>query len=272
MQQTPTQVMAERFDLRSADGTSLAVWGEGSGARALVLVHGSLTDHSAFEALVHALAGDVATFALDRRGYGASGEGASYALEREFEDVAAVVAAVAARRAGPVALFGHSYGANCALGAAGLAPMVDRLVLYEPSLGLPYAPGSIEAIEAALAVGDCDAAVRAVLLGVLALSADDVAAMAASPRWSLLCAAARPLAREARVEHGFVYRPGEFAAVKAATLLLSGSDSPPALRAATERVRDALAHAAVHVLAGHGHLAHKTDPERVAVLLRRFIA
>ena len=60
----------------------------------------------------------MATFSMDRRGFGASGDTAPYSIERDFEDVAAVVNAVAARTSGPVALFGHSYGANCAMGGA----------------------------------------------------------------------------------------------------------------------------------------------------------
>ena len=84
---------------------------------------------------------------MDRRGFGASGDGAGYSIERDFDDVAAVVDAVAARTGGPVALWGHSYGANCAMGGAARTANVGHLVLYEPSLGLPYPPGSIERIE-----------------------------------------------------------------------------------------------------------------------------
>src|SRR6185295_2891815 len=87
--------------------------------------------------------------ALDRRGRGASGDSADYAIEREFEDVAAVVAAIGE----PVALLGHSYGALCSLEAVLRAKGVCKLVLYEPPVpaGLPiYPPGSIERLEALL--------------------------------------------------------------------------------------------------------------------------
>ena len=69
-------------------------------------------------------------------GSGASGDGREFSIEREYEDVASVVAAVEA----PVTLFGHSYGALCVLGAARLDGAVDRLVLYEPPLPVdgPY--------------------------------------------------------------------------------------------------------------------------------------
>jgi pimeloyl-ACP methyl ester carboxylesterase len=86
-----------------------------------VLVHGSLTDHTTFAPLLAALGDGLASFSMDRRGYGASGDAAGYDIEREFEDVAAVVEAVAARTGRPVTLFGHSYGAGTAMGGAALA-------------------------------------------------------------------------------------------------------------------------------------------------------
>ena len=67
--------------------------------------------------------------AMDRRGRGTSGDTAPYDISREFEDVAAVAASLAGD--GPVDVFGHSFGAICALGAAREAP-VRRLALYEP--------------------------------------------------------------------------------------------------------------------------------------------
>lgn len=63
----------------------------------LVLVHGSMADHTAFDPFVEALRNHSATFPMDRRGFGASGDGPVYAIERDFEDVSAVVDAVAAR-------------------------------------------------------------------------------------------------------------------------------------------------------------------------------
>ena len=73
-----------RFDVRSTDGTPLAVWADGQGP-SLVLVHGSMCDHTASDPLVAELRDTMTTFAMDRRGFGASGDAAGYALEREFE-------------------------------------------------------------------------------------------------------------------------------------------------------------------------------------------
>ena len=167
-----TETGTIRFDVSSADGTSIAVWVEGTGS-ALVLVHGSIADHTTFEPFVAVLRDVFTTYCMDRRGFGASGDAPGYYIERDFEDVAAVVDAVAARTGAPVTLWGHSYGANCAMGGAARSRNVHHLVLYEPSLGLPYPPGSIQTIEEALARGDRDAAIVAVLVEILEMTDDD---------------------------------------------------------------------------------------------------
>jgi pimeloyl-ACP methyl ester carboxylesterase len=262
---------AGRFDVRSADGTRLAVWVDGKGPP-LVLVHGSLGDHSRFDLLISELRDRVTTFAMDRRGFGASADASEYALEREFEDVAAVVDAVAARAGGPVALFGHSFGAGCAMGAATLTRNVSHLVLYEPGLGLAYPPGSIEAAEKALAAGDRDAALRFVFVDILEMTDADVDAMRADSSWQMRLAIAPTVPRECRAEESWVYRPGRFDEIAAPTRMLTGSESPASLKEAARRALAALPGAQVRVLDGHGHIATRTDPALVAAVIRQFIA
>jgi pimeloyl-ACP methyl ester carboxylesterase len=261
-----------RFDVQSADGTSLAVWSDGDGPP-LVLVHGSVSDHTTLAPFVDALAKDLTTFPMDRRGFGASGDTPGYTIERDFEDVAAVVDAVAARTGGPVALFGHSYGANCAMGAATLTRNVHHLVLYEPSLGISYPPGSIERVENAVAAGDLDGAVATMFVDILEMSEEEIDVMRASttPNWATRIAAAHTLPRECRVEESWVYRPGQFDAIGAPTLLLAGSDTPADLNEATYAAADAIPDTRIRVLEGHSHMAHKTDPAMVAAIVRQFI-
>ncbi|WP_431681316.1 alpha/beta fold hydrolase [Kitasatospora sp. KL5] len=268
-----TTTAIERFEVRSPDGTVLAVWAEGEGP-ALVMVHGSLQDHTVSAALVAELRSDTATFSMDRRGFGASSDavGAAYAIEREFEDVAAVVDAVAARTGGPVALWGHSYGAGLAMGGAALTTNIGHLVLYEPSLGLAYPEGWIDRLEQTLAEGDDEGAIVLALRDVLEFTDDRIDAMRAGPEWAGRVAVAPTVAREARAEEGWVYRPGRFDAVAAPTLLLSGSQSPPSLKQATAEAAEALPRARVRVLDGHAHIAHRTDPALVAGIVRAFTA
>src|SRR5436190_5786548 len=118
----------------SKDGTAIGCFVSGSGTP-MVLVHGTSADHGRWAPIMPALERHFTVYACDRRGRGASGLGEPYAIEREFEDVAAVVDGIG----GPVDLLGHSYGAICALEASRLTPHLRRLVLYEPPVpaGLP---------------------------------------------------------------------------------------------------------------------------------------
>jgi pimeloyl-ACP methyl ester carboxylesterase len=263
--------VTDRFDVHSADGTSIAVWTEGDRGPAVVLVHGSIADHTTFEPFVAVLRESFTTFSMDRRGFGASGDAPGYALERDFEDVAAVVDAVAALTGGPVVLWGHSYGANGAMGAAARTSNISHLVLYEPSLGLPYPSGAIERVEAALERGDRNEAIAIVLVDILELTEDEIDGFRASPLWPVRLAAAGTIPRECRAEQEWVDRPGQFDAIGAATLLLTGSESVPVVKEATERAACAIPGAEVHVLEGHAHFAHKSDPAMVLDIIREFV-
>lgn len=265
------EATAARFDVAADDAARIAVWTQGRGP-ALVMVHGSIADHSTFDSLISALAPRLTVFAMDRRGFGASPDTPGYSIDRDFADVARVVDTVADRTGGPVNLWGHSYGANCAMGGAARTGNVDHLILYEPSLGLPYPPGSIEVIESALARGDNDAAIAAVLVDVLELADDEIEAFRSSPLWATRLAAAPTIPRECRAEQDWVYRPGQFATITAPTLLLTGSDSVPVVTLATSRAAAAIPDARIHTLAGHAHFAHKTDPDMVARIIVKFVA
>jgi pimeloyl-ACP methyl ester carboxylesterase len=208
---------------------------------------------------------------MDRRGFGASGDAAGYAIQREFEDVAAVVAAVADRMGGPAALWGHSYGAGCAIGGTALTNKVRQLVLYDPDFGIAYPAGSIEAIEEAMAAGDRETAILAVLIGIVGMTEEEVDALRSSPRWPTLLAGTPTMPRECRAEDGWVYQPGQLDSITAPTLLLAGSESPPVLTKAMHQAAAAIPDARIQVLEGHAHLAHKTDPAMVAAIIRQFI-
>lgn len=259
------------LDVQSRDGTSLAVWVDGEGPP-LVLVHGSPSEHSTFDPLVRELRSDMTTFAMDRRGSGASGDTAPYAIEREFEDVAAVVDAVPAKTGAPVGMYGHSYGCNPAMGGAALTENIHHLILYEPSFGLTYPAGGIEAIEAAVAAEDPEAAIRAALVGTGAVTDEEFAVLRQGPRWPKLVALAPTLPRECRVEHEWRYLPRQFAGISAPTLLLTGSETEPQLSELTSRAATAIPGSRIRVLKGHGHFAFKTDPAMVALIIREFMA
>jgi pimeloyl-ACP methyl ester carboxylesterase len=220
--------------------------------------------------LVVELRDEYTTFAMDRRGFGASPDGPSYSSEREFGDVAAVANAVATRSGQPVVLFGHSWGASCALGAASDLPPLRALVLYEPSLGLRYPPGSIERTEQRVAAGDNEGALIDVLTEV-GMTEDEILERRQAPNWSERVATAPTIAREARIEEGWVWRPDCFADIAAPTLLLTGSETTAELAEVTYRTSTAIPGARVHVLTGHGHVAHRSDPAAVADVLKAWL-
>src|SRR3712207_1323335 len=115
----------------SKDGTPIAYRRSGEGPP-LVLVHGTAADHSRWRPVLPAFEQSFTVYAIDRRGRGGSGDSDDYAIEREFEDVAAVVDSFGE----PANLLAHSYGALCALEAALLTTNVRKLVLYDPGIEL----------------------------------------------------------------------------------------------------------------------------------------
>lgn len=112
----------------SRDGTPIAFDQSGDGP-AVILVAPAFGTRADQASLAAALAPDFSVFAYDRRGRGESGDTAPYAVEREIEDLDAVIDAAG----GSAFVFGHSSGAVLALDAAQLLPTkITKLALYEP--------------------------------------------------------------------------------------------------------------------------------------------
>ena len=107
----------------SRDGTAIAIECAGAGP-SLVIVHGGTGDRSRWTPLFPLLAPQFRVCAMDRRAHGASGDSPAYSLQKEVEDVVAVVEA----QAGPVFVLGHSFGAVCAFEAAFQTAKIARLV------------------------------------------------------------------------------------------------------------------------------------------------
>src|SRR5438067_10940201 len=111
----------------SRDGTAIAFDQSGQGP-ALILVAGATATRLAEVSLAAALAPHFTMFAYDRRGRGESGDTAPYAVEREVEDIDALIS----EAGGAAFVFGHSSGAALALEAAiQLGDKVNKLAMYE---------------------------------------------------------------------------------------------------------------------------------------------
>ena len=264
--------MTKRWDVPSGDGGSIAVWVEGEGSP-LVLVHGSVSDHTVFAPLMGELRDEFTGFVMDRRGFGASPDNPGHSAEREFSDVVAVVEAVEARAGEPVVLFGSSWGASCALGAARSLPLLRALVLYEPSLGQRYPAGSIDRLEQQIAAGDNEGALLEMATRIAGLTDDQVAERRAAPNWSQRVATVPTAVREARIDEDWDWdwRTEGFADLAVPTLLVTGSETPSGLARVTSRIAAAIPGARVHVLEGHGHVAHVSHPGVVAHVLSEWL-
>src|ERR671916_1146902 len=117
--------------VRSADGTTIAYETFGQGP-ALIAVCGATCDRALMRPTAQALGEHFTTLNYDRRGRGESGDTLPYAVEREIEDLAALID----RAGGAAHLYGHSSGAGLVLRAVAAGLPVDRFVLHDP----PYSP------------------------------------------------------------------------------------------------------------------------------------
>lgn len=259
----------------SNDGTEIAYWTSGEGPP-LVLVHGTTASHTTWEALLPHLEPHCTVHAVDRRGRGASGDGPGYHLAREFEDVAAVVDAVAESSGSTVDVLGHSFGGLCAFGAALLTGNVRRLVLYE---GWPLAdPGVVamprdvaDRLDVLLEAGEDEAALELFYRAVVGMSDSELDTYRSSPVWTERVATARTITREDRAVAEGILSPGLAAAVTVPVLLLVGSDSSELLTGDYEAVAAALPDARVSVLDGQAHLAHRLAPQLLAGQVLAFL-
>ncbi len=241
----------------SEDGTPVAVWRSGDGPP-LVLVHGAAADHSRWAPVLPALEERFTVLAIDRRGRGQSGDADEYAIEREYEDVAAVVESAGKG----VKVLGHSYGGICALESTLLTDRVSKLVLYEPPMGfLASPPDVVHRLEALLEEGKRDELVGFFMREVAGLPDDQVELLRSLPAWEARLAVAHTIPREERASREYAFDPDRFRELDQPTLFLQGGDSPAPFNAAGEAVREALPDCRVVVMPGQRHAAMDTGTE-----------
>jgi pimeloyl-ACP methyl ester carboxylesterase len=259
----------------STDGTPIAVFTSGIGPP-LILVHGAAADHTTFRVLGPLMATRFTIHAIDRRGRGTSGDTSPYAIEREFEDLAAVATALAREAGGAVDVFGHSYGGRCALGAALLTRDIGRVISYE---GAPTPPGERYG-DAALprelaglaAAGQDETLLETFMTRVVGMSAEDLDRYRADPVWPRRVAAASTIAREVAVESGDEAGLDRLAAVEQPVLQVLGGDSRREFSVATAALDDRLSDGTIVVIPGARHAAHHTHPDAVVEAVTAFLA
>jgi pimeloyl-ACP methyl ester carboxylesterase len=260
--------------VRSKDGTSIAYDRDGSGP-AVILVGGAFVDRSENAPLAAELAERFTVYNYDRRGRGDSGDTLPYAVEREIEDIQALIA----EAGGSAHLYGISSGGALALEAAAAGVEVDKLAVYE----VPYNMADdgpqrhreyVEQLEAFLAEGRRGDAAE--LFMRLAGASDEMIAGAKdSPMWPGLEAIAHTLAYDAACMGNNHPPAARLARITRPTLVATGGGSPDSFVGgggdffgkAGDSIAASIPQAARQTIQGQTHMV---DPKVLAPVLERF--
>jgi pimeloyl-ACP methyl ester carboxylesterase len=258
----------------SADGTTICfdAWGDG---QPLIMVDGA-TGHRAISQIhpqVGELLGDeFRVYSYDRRGRGDSGDTAPYAVQREIEDLAALIADAGA----PAFVCGFSSGAVLALDAAAAGLPIARLALFEPPFVVddsrpPVPADYVQRLDASIADGRPGDAVELFLTAAVCIPAEIVAGMRQSPFWSALEAIAHTIAYDGRIMgttlSGGPVPPDRWAAISVPALIMYGRGTEPWLISASHALADLLPSASLRAVEG---AQHNVAADVLAVALRQF--
>ncbi|GAA2267280.1 alpha/beta hydrolase [Streptomyces atrovirens] len=253
-------------NISSRDGTSLAYESAGRGAT-IVLVSGAMSTGGTVAPLAAPLSERFRVVVYDRRGRGGSGDTAPYAVEREVEDLAALIGAVG----GEAALYGVSSGGALALRAAASGLPVHHVAVYET----PYAMSEedlgeraryTERLTAALAEGRRGDAVE-LFLRLTGLGEDVIQGARQSPMWAGMESIAPSLAYDdAVMGDGSVPRE-LLASIRVPVLSIAGDASPAWMREAARAIAESVPRGTYRTLEGQTHMV---EPDVLAPVLAEF--
>jgi pimeloyl-ACP methyl ester carboxylesterase len=257
--------------LSSHDGTTIAYDEQGEGP-AVILVDGALTVHSSGSGseLAELLAPHFTVYGFDRRGRGESGDTLPYAVDREIDDIEALID----RAGGSPFLYGHSSGGPLAMRAAiRLGSKVSKVAMYEP----PYNndPGVQESwsqylrdLKQALAEGRGGDAV-ALFMGFVGTPAEQVDGMRRAPFWPGMEAVAPTLAYDHAAILGEPWSVPTALATRLSVpaLVMSGDAGLPFMPDAARVLSRAIPQGQLRMLEGQ---THEVDPAVLAPVLVKF--
>jgi pimeloyl-ACP methyl ester carboxylesterase len=251
----------------SRDGTTIAFDRTGDGP-AVILVTGAFGDRTHMAPLAALLAPRFTVYAYDRRGRGGSGDTAPYAVEREIDDIEALVD----HAGGSAYAYGISSGAVLALHAARALPGITRLAMYEPPFIVdgsyqPLPEDFLDRVKELTATGRGGDAIE-LFLTFIGVPAQEVAQMRGEPFWLALEAVAHTLVYDLTVMGGTQRGeplPAKWELLTTPTLVADGGATPqPYIRPAADAVAALLPHARRHTIAGQDHAV---APDAIAPVL-----
>jgi pimeloyl-ACP methyl ester carboxylesterase len=258
----------------SEDGTSIAFDQSGEGSP-VILVNGALgaRSHPMQMELAALLAEDFTVYNYDRRGRGDSGDTAPYAVEREIEDIDALID----EAGGSAFVYGISSGAILALEAAStLSTKVEKLALYEPPFILddsrpPLPEDYVEQLDEAIAADDRSAAVEIFMTQAMCVPDEHLEPMRNDPTWAEMEELAHTIAYDGAIVRdvmaGEPWPADKWDSVISPTLAISGEMSEEFFHDAAKTLVHDLADAQHHPLEGQGH---EVAPEVLVPVLEEF--
>lgn len=243
--------------LTSRDGTKIAYDRQGAGP-ALILVDGALTVHSSGgkSELASLLAPHFTVYGYDRRGRGESGDTLPYAVDREIDDIEALID----HAGGSAYLYGHSSGGPLAmLAALRLGGKVGKIAIYEA----PYNndPGAQESwsqylrqLRETLAEGRRGDAV-ALFMRFIGTPDEQIDGMRRAPFWPVMESVAPTLAYDHAEILGEPWSvpTGVAARVSVPTLVMSGDAGLPFMPDTAKALSQAIPHGQLRILEGQTH-------------------
>ncbi len=258
----------------SADGTQIAFDRVGDGPT-LVLVGAAWNDRMSAAPLAQLLADEFSVYTYDRRGRGDSGDTAPYAVEREIEDLTAVIEAAG----GSAYAFGVSSGAALALESTAAGAPISKLAMYEPPYIVddtrpPLPDDYIEHLDQLASEDKRNEVLVYFMTAAVGMPREMAEQMAASP----MAQAMEPLAHTVSYDGRVMLRggmagkplPARFTeTVTVPALVMDGGDSPAWMKNAARSLVALLPDVQYRTLEGQDHAA---PPEVLAPEIERFFA
>jgi pimeloyl-ACP methyl ester carboxylesterase len=246
----------------SKDGTAIAFDQTGEGPP-VILVMGAFNDRMTGAPLAASLAPRFTVLGYDRRGRGDSGDAAHYAIEREIEDLEAVLRAAG----GSASVLGYSSGAVLALKAAARGVPITRLALYEAP---PTQPAEHAAALASLvAAGRRGDAVEYFQRRLVGIPEPVIEQLRHAPFRPALERMAHTLVYDATLVGEGPLSADLAANVRQPTLAIAGGASAPAMREVAEALGRSLPQCRSLILEG---ATHDLAPAVLAPVLERFFS
>lgn len=268
------ELIQSKNNVISKDGTKIAFVKQGEGP-ALILVAAATADHTDAEQLAARLAGQFTVYNFDRRGRGGSNEASPYAIDREVEDIHALIK----EAGGSAFLFGSSSGAVLALEAASkLGSGVNKLFLYEPPFIVdesrpPVSPEYVNTLNRLVAEGDRSGAVEYFMTEAVGVPGEYIEFMKADPSWDKMSSMAHTLAYDGQImgsTQSGQPLPADRWKVSIPVSVTSGENSPPFLHEAAKALADLLEQGEYRMLEGQDHSAVMMAPEALAAEIGRY--